>query len=349
MVSSDTGAVELTSADPTYVDGEGNTDYYQLHSFTVPAGTDNLNGDITWHVLNEGGAVFEALFDPLGRIAAYSLIGGDQSGFGHVEVHDPVPGTWTAVIFTASSARSFGPVQFSFSTEEFHQAGSVSPASRTLAPGQSATFRVTVTAGQAGDEALTLHLGTGSATDGSIPIVLRALVPVGAGGGSFNGTLTGGGNSFNAGQEFTYQFKVPTGEPSLNLGVRFADPDYGLEGFLMDPNGEPLDAQSTANDNLARGQSMRFFDGAPTRGLWTLVLLVALPVDGVQLSGPFTGSISFTEPPVTSSGIPDSPRTVLPDGEPVTAMVTVTNTGDIAKDFFADPRLDGKVAGVARR
>ena len=37
---------------------------------------------------------------------------------------------------------------------------------------------MTVTAGQAGDEALKLHLGTGSSTDGSIPIVLRALVPI---------------------------------------------------------------------------------------------------------------------------------------------------------------------------
>jgi len=343
QLSSDTGTVELTSADPSYVDGEGNTDYYVLHTFSVPAGADNLNGNITWHVLVEGGAVFETLFDPLGRVAAYSLIGANESGFGHVEVHDPMPGNWTAVIFTASDVRSFGPVQFSYSTEQFQSVGSVSPASATLAPGQSATFDVTVKAGQAGDEALKLHLGTGSATDGSIPIVLRARVPVGVGGGSFTGTLTGGGASFNAGQEFTYQFRVPRGEPSLNLGITVADSRYGLEGFLIDPSGEPLDAQTTANDNLRPGPAMQFFHGTPAPGLWTLVLLVALPVNGADLSEPFTGSISFTGPPVTSSGIPDSPDTVLPAGEQVTATITVTNSGDITKDFFADPRLDGKV------
>ena len=342
-VSSNTGRVELTSASPTYVDGEGNTDYFAEHPFKVPAGTDNLNGDITWPALTEGGAVFETLFDPLGRVAAYSQLGTAGTGFGHVEVHNPLAGTWTALIFTVSTQPAFGPVQFDYATQKFHPAATVSPASRKLAPGQSATFRVTVTAGQAGDQALKLHLGTGSATDGSIPIVLRALVPVGAGGGSFKGTLTGGGASRNAGPEFTYQFKVPPGKPSLNLSVRLPSPAYALEGFLMDPNGEPLDAQTTANDNLTRGTTMQFFRRSPAAGLWTLVLLVAQPGDGVHLSEPFTGSLSFAKAPVTSHGIPNSPSTVLSAGKPVTAKITVTNTGSIAKDFFADPRLNGKV------
>lgn len=73
------------------------------------------------------------------------------------------------------------------------------------------------------------------------------------------------------------------------------------------------------------------------------MLLVALPVDGSHLSGPYTGNISFTAPSVSSSGIPNSPSTVLPAGQPVTATVTVTDTGNIQKDFFADPRLNGQV------
>jgi len=342
-VSNNTGTVTLSSSSPTYIDGEGNTDHYATHTFTVPAGTGNLNGNITWNDQTIGGVAYETLFDPNGSVAAYSLIGTNQSGYGHVEVHNPIAGTWTAVIFTNSTAPYYGPVTFSYSTEQFHSAGTVSPATLTLAPGQSGTFQVTVTAGQAGDEGLKLHLGTGGATDGSIPIVLRAQVPVSSTGGTFNGTLTGGGNSFNAGQEFTYQFTVPSGQPSLNLGVRLTDSDYGLEGFLIDPNGEPLDAQTTANDALADGPTMQFFHGTPASGLWTLVLLVAAPVDGAHLTEPFTGSISFTAPSVTSSGIPDSASTVLPAGQPVTATVTVTNTGNIAKDFFTDPRLNGKV------
>ncbi len=192
-VSNNSGTVNLSSSSPTYIDGEGRTDSYALHTFTVPAGAGNLNGDITWNDQTIGGVAFETLFDPFGNVAAYSLIGTNQSGFGHVEVHNPIAGTWTAVIFTVSNAPYFGPVQFSYFSQNFHPAGSVSPSSLTLAPGQTGTFQVKVTAGQAGDEALKLHLGTGSSADGSIPIMLRALVPLTSAGGSFNGTLTGGG------------------------------------------------------------------------------------------------------------------------------------------------------------
>jgi hypothetical protein len=88
---------------------------------------------------------------------------------------------------------------------------------------------------------------------------------------------------------------------------------------------------------------MQFFRGSPAAGRWTLVLVVAVPVSGARLTEPFTGAISFAAPSVTATGIPNSAGTVLPAGQPVTATIKVTNTGNIAKDFFADPRLNGKV------
>jgi hypothetical protein len=345
IMASDTGSVTLTSSSPTFVDGSGVTDTYAVHTFTVPAGAGNLNGDITWNGQQVGGAVFEELFDPKANLAAYSALGFIGSGFGHVEVRHPMAGTWTAVIYTVSYAPYLNnPIQFAYSAERFHAAGSVSPASQTLAPGQSGTFHVTVTAGQAGDEALSLHMGTGGSTDGAIPIVLRALVPISASGGSFAGTLTGGGSFLAFGQEFTYQFNVPPGKPSLNVGIKLRDPDYVLQGVLVDPNGEPLDQQSTANDVFfGPGPSMQFFHRTPEPGLWTVTLVTFAPVDGAHLSEPFTGSVSFTPPTVASSGLPNSAGTVLPAGQPVTATITVTNTGNIAKDYFADPRLAGRV------
>jgi hypothetical protein len=354
--SSSSGTVTLSSSSPTYVDGNGNTDSYAVHTFAVPAGTDYMNGDITWNAQQVGGSAYEELFDPQGNLAAYSSLDQNQSGFGHVEVRQPIAGTWTAVIFSASNAPYSGPVQYSYATEDFHPSGSVSPASRKLAPGQSGTFQVSVTAGQAGDEALSLHVGTGSSTNGAIPVILRALVPIASSGGSFAGTLTGDGvpgtlggpgnpGTYTAGggQQLTYQFNVPAGEPSLNVGIKLRDSDYVLEGSLINPDGEGLDLQSTANDAIAPGQTMQFFHRTPMAGLWTVSVVTTGAVDGTHLSEPFTGSISFSRPQVTSTGLPDSSGTVLPAGQPVTATITVTNTGNATKDFFADPRLNGQV------
>ena len=347
-LSNDTGSVTLSSSSPTLIDGEGNTASYALHTFTVPAGGGNLNGNITWDAQNIGGAAFETLFDPRGNVAAYSLLGTDQSGFGHVEVHDPVPGTWTASIFTVSTAPYFGAVKFSYQSERFRQAGSVSPSARTLKPGQTAVFTVKAASRQAGDEALRLHLGAGGGRDGSIPVIVRSLVPVSRSGGSFSGSLTGGGATGNAGQQFAYQFTVPGNRSSLNVGIRLADRGYNLNGFLIDPNGQPLDAQSSARFDaggnfLGFGRTMQFFRRAPQPGRWTLVLSVAGPGNGARLSEPYAGSISFTAPSVHSHGIPNSPTRVLRAGHPVTATITVTNTGNSAKDFFADARLDRRV------
>jgi hypothetical protein len=144
---------------------------------------------------------------------------------------------------------------------------------------------------------------------------------------------------------------LPPGEPSLNLGFRLADPGYQLTGYLVDPNGQPLDEQSNgvldAQGNLTGfARTMQFFQGSPSGGLWTVTLLVSGPVDGTHLSEPFSGAISFGAPKITSAGVPDSPTTVLPAGTPVTATIRVTNTGTISKDFFADARLNRRVPQV---
>jgi Subtilase family len=351
-LATDAGAVTLSAASPTYIDGEGNTDSFAEHQFAVPPGADYLTGDITWNAQSAGTAVFETLFDPQGQVAAYSLIGSDHSGFGHVEVRRPNAGVWTAVIFTVNNAARYtGAVQFRYDSQAFHTAGSVSPASRTLAPGQTGAFNVTVTAGAAGDEGLRLHLGTGGADDGSVPIIIRSLVPLTSAGGTFAGTLTGGGSTGLAGQTFTYQFRVPQNRPALNAALHLADNNYEVLGVLVDPHGQPLGEQANtffdANDNLLGfGRDMQFFEGTPAGGLWTLVLTVIGPVNGQRLREPFTGAVSFAPVPVTAGGVPDSPGTKLKAGQPATATLRITNTGTQRKDFFVDPRLNGRVPTV---
>jgi hypothetical protein len=355
--SDTTGSVTLDSTSPTFVDGEGNTDSYQERQFTVPAGADYLTGDISWSALaSNGGAVFETLFNPEGQVAAYSLLGPNQSGFGHVEVRQPMAGPWTAVIFTINNDPKnpvySGPVQFGYSTEQFQNAGSVFPSSRTLRPGQSANFRVSVPAGPAGDESFRLHLGTGSSTDGSIPIVVRSLVPISGLGGTFAGNLTGGASSGLGGQTFTYQFQVPWGRPSLNLALKLPGPNYDVQGWLVDPHGQPVDVEDTTQrltpagatpEQIIYGPDMQFFRQHPQSGLWTVILTVMAPVNGGPLSVPYTGAISFNPPQVSSSGIPNSRHARLRAGQPVTATINVTNTGSTPKDYLADVRLDRRV------
>src|ERR1700678_1105439 len=106
-------------------------------------------------------------------------------------------------------------------------------------------------------------------------------------------------------------------------------------GSIIPPNSEQtLDQQTSANDSLKPGQTMQFFRHTPAAALWAVWLITTAAVDGKQISEPFTGSISFTGPTVTSSGLPDSASTVLTAGEPTTATI------NIAKDFFAAPRLN---------
>ncbi|TMC02742.1 MAG: hypothetical protein E6J41_29425 [Chloroflexi bacterium] len=345
-LAGDSGALDLPLATaPTFVDGGGTTGAYELHQFTVPAGTDRLDGDIAWDGKDQRNSrVRETLFDPFGRLAAYSLPQG-PGGAGHVDVHDPAPGTWTAVLWTQKNGTAYtGTVQFSFASRRFVPAGAVAPASRLLAPGASGSFTVRVPLpADAGDVSARLAIGTGGDADGSIPITVRSLVALGAAGGAFQGTLTGGnGRPVFGAQTLDFQFDVPRGRPSLGLALQLRDPDYNLTGVLIDPAGEPVDEQSTGvvtGGTTAFGTGMQFFARTPSAGRWTLVLALNAPLSGAQVREPFTGRIDFGSVPVSASGLPDSAGVTLAAGQPVTATIQVQNTGVRQKDFFVDARL----------
>jgi hypothetical protein len=178
--------------------------------------------------------------------------------------------------------------------------------------------------------------------------VVRTLVPINQSGGQWSGVLTGGANSFNAGQRITYQFDVPGSQPSLNIGVRLRDANYNIQGYLTDPHGMPLDVQSTATRldlnglPISFGPTLQLFRATPDAGRWTLSLLVFGPIDGTHLTEPFSASIDFRPAQVTARGLPNSPATVLAAGKTVSSTVQITNTGNSIKDFFADARLRGR-------
>src|SRR5262249_46817970 len=65
----DTGSLTLNpTTAPTFVDSGGTLREYALHQFTVPAGAQRLDADITWAALAQPtSTVRETLFDPAGR------------------------------------------------------------------------------------------------------------------------------------------------------------------------------------------------------------------------------------------------------------------------------------------
>ena len=350
-MATDTGSLTLNpAAAPVFLDSGGTQREFALHQFSVPTGAQRLDADITWAALAQPlSTVRETLFDPVGRLAMYSLPQGAAAGFGHVDVHDPMPGTWTALIWsTKNGAAAYnGSVQFAFSSSQFEPFGRVSPASRVIGPGQTGRFTVSVTTpAAAGDLAASLVLAGSGGSTTSVPISLRALVPIGADGGTFTGVLQGGnGRSATNAQMFSFQFDVRSGKPALILALTLRDPNYRLTGFLVSPSGEPLDDQSTVHLNAAGqitgfGNVMQFTLRKPQAGRWTAILRLSRGIDGAHLQEPFTGQISFTAAQVTALGVPRSAGTVLQAGQPVTASIVVTNTGVDTKDFFVDPRLN---------
>ncbi len=102
-LSNVTGDLNLTpTSDPTFFDYKGVPQGYQEFTFTVPAGAQRI--DATIANPSQTGEVNMTLFDPQGRMAAYTYqSAGEQSDYGHVDVRVPTPGTWTAVVFSPVS------------------------------------------------------------------------------------------------------------------------------------------------------------------------------------------------------------------------------------------------------
>ena len=186
-----------------------------------------------------------ALIDPKGRYAANS----DPQGFGNygnVDVRTPVAGTWTAVVndITHVHGGYQGAVSWQAVTEQYQGFGSVSPSSFSLAPGASKKVTYTATAPSApGDYAASLAINSHLGGQTSIPVVVRSLVNVAAG-GTFSGVLTGGnGRPGNIAQDNYYAFNVPAGTKAISAALALSNDAAGSTGgvvvgaYLVSPDG----------------------------------------------------------------------------------------------------------------
>ena len=345
------------ATDPTFLNTTGAPRAYVKQTFIVPVGAQHLDAAIAYQTqVNPTSIAYISLFDPTGRLAAYSLPQGAGSGYGHVDVVNPVSGTWTAAVFVRTSGASSyaGPVQFSWSASRNVDLGRVFPPIFVLQGGESRTITAVFTMpSRPGDLSAGIRFGpfvgqpgdTPSSVAGAIPLTLRTLVPLGPTGGSFTGTLTGGNGRPSAGPTMSYAFDVPDGLQNISLALTLPDTGYNLEGLLIDPQGMQLDVQSTivsvdkSGNPTGYGNALQFFRYSPQPGRWQFVLLLNSTASGNQTSIPFAASIGFNTAKVSAPGLPNDPSVGLPAGTPVTIPVAVTNTGVVTEQYFADARL----------
>lgn len=336
---------------PTFLNVGGAPRSYVTTGFNVTAAADHLDAEISYPPFNKTGtayAVYLSLRDPSGRQSAYSLPQGFGSGYAHVDIVKPRAGTWTAIIFTRNSGSTAydGAVKFTWSTQRFVSAGSVSPATLDLKPGDTNVVQATFSMpSQPGDSSMALRFAdTAGATNGnapSAPITLRTLIPLTGGTGDFSGTLTGGNGRAGAGPTKSYEFDVPASSKALNLALNTSEPGEQLEGFLVDPNGMQLSVQPSLDPVTGKSLgTLQLYHANPQPGRWHFVLLLNFTAAGKETSLPFDAHISLKELPYTVTGLPDSPAKLLSiSAKPVNVSVMVQNTSTVRQAFFADPRL----------
>ena len=342
-----------------FLDAQGLTESFVQQDIRVVPGTQQLDASIAWLATTQGSSVVTmSLFDPSGAYVNSTNPQGVQpsSGYGQATVRNPVPGTWHAILFTFGFASPYtyrGLVRLNVAERRFAPAGSISPAARVLAPGQHATFTASVRTparpGDASDVVVFPGPGGKGTQIGAIPINLRSLVTPGSG-GTFSGTIRGGNGRGGApGQQLTYGFDVPAGLRDLDISLRVADPGNNLVGTLIDPDGQPVDVQTTVaaidlptNTPTFFTGAMQFFRRNPLPGRYQFVLSVNAAVSGASTAQPFEAQITYNQAFVRSRDVPASAKTVLPAGKAATATILVGNSGIVSKNIFVDARLATK-------
>jgi hypothetical protein len=348
------GSVSLIDGtSPTFTLYTGNTDNYATFYFVVSNGADRLKAAIAYP--GRTGVVRLILVDPQGRFAAHSLPQG-VGNYGAVDVSEPVPGTWTGVVFSVVKAHggTNGTIPWQVSTQQFVNFGSVSPCSFSLAAGQSRKVTVTAsTPASPGDAAGSIVFTASGGGGGnflilgpegnSIPVTLRSLIDTSRG-GAFSGVLTGGNGRGAEGQVAYYQFNVGHGVTDITANVSLTN-DFGVNvgSYLVSPNGIALGfGQNNALGTHTSSLTAYALDPAP--GLWTLIIDFATPVVGDEVAQTFSGNVAFNRVTVSATGLPNKKFTKVVAGTPITVPVKITNNGAAPGLFFIDARLDNAVS-----
>jgi hypothetical protein len=327
-------------------------------TFKVPKHADLLDSRIGWQPLQTCASCTageptarEILVDPKGRYAQYSDPQGDGAGFADEQIHQPLAGKWTLLVFGRATSNYEGAVNFEELAQTFRTVRhAVTPASKAVRPGRTVSFTVKVpepTKPGFFTGAVVFHSNRQSKL-GTISVVSEAKVPVSTKkAGHFTGTLIGGNGRPGAyAQELSYEFTVPKGVHDLDVNMKASHQGYVLLGQLVDPNGNAVDNQLSVqqvdqfgdNDNT---NAVQLVWANPTPGTWRvnvgngLFYLPGLDVYSGLAHATLKGTVSFNTSKVSASGMPSG---TLTPGSIVKAQVKVTNTGVEPETYQLDPR-----------
>ena len=354
--------VALNAAtDPTFTYATNGLPWaYKKVTFRVAAGAARLGVSIDWTGdpagVPGGSVVRLTLIGPDGAFVTNTRPQGGtvSANYGFADVTHPARGTWTAVLYTPTKAAAVagqpqpytGNVILDAYTQKTVPEGSVSPSSLTLGAGQTRYVRLnTAISDSAGDSAESVTLSTPDQR-ASVPVVLRPVIPVTGGRGTFTGTITGGNARAGAPAETsTYSFDVPAKQKDLDVAVHLnQDPNVVIEGVLINPDGEAIDvgtnatAVNSTTGVVSSGPDLQLIQNAPEQGRWRLVLIVVDPVSGAEVSRTFGGTIGFNEVQVAAN-LPASAKTRLAAGKAAGFTITYGNEGTVAEPVQVDPRL----------
>jgi hypothetical protein len=312
-------------------------------TFTVPAGADHLTGTATCACGGTSTLLRLVLVGPNGEYENWNSPQG-LTNYATVDQANPPAGTWTAYFYANANATGFkGNVAYDFQATKYKDVGSVSPANAVLKPGQSQKFTVKQTLAQnPGDVSAALAFSTSFHQVTTMPVTKRTLISTNNDGGAFSGTLTGGnGRASTPSQTESYYFDVPRGKKNLAMNLTFTG-SHAVSAYLESPDHQVVSLSTNiavdAQGNQTLQPSLTGYVDAPAVGRWVLFMDDNNPgVLSGDLTDPFTGRLRYNSVDAHAKGLPSGS---LAAGKPVTATVTIKNTGAAPLTVFADPRLN---------
>lgn len=310
----------------------------------LPRGLDQLTveaaGAIDPQVGPQNAAVNLTLIDPSGKWANWSSSALPSAPFAHVEEARPMPGSWTVLVWTGQNANGWhGAVTLHWQGSRI--VGQPAGPARLVNAGATASVPVSLRLpAAAGDSDVRLALVGQNGTT-VLPAAVRTTIAMAGGRGSFGGMFTGivGRTANGPTQVLAYSLPVRSSR-SLEFDMHLTRLTM-VHAYLIDPSGDVVAERTNCIDpdgHQLINDLVMYLDH-PVPGNW----LVALELDrrhGVVSSydDPFTANVRLNTVAVTTNGLPNSDTLQLQTGHPVTATVSIANTGAQQQAFFADAR-----------